>query len=105
MALTIHTSSSAEVKEKVEVYLNSRSGRSWLFLGWALPFMILGILCVSTNNKIILFFEHLGFQSRLFKRILSALFLSVALQPKFGLDLLTVEASRSHTHTQPVGLF
>ena len=31
---------SAEVKERVELYLHSPSGPSWTFLGWTLPFII-----------------------------------------------------------------
>ena len=38
MALTIHPPSSAEVIERVEVYLYSTSGSSWPVIGLSLPF-------------------------------------------------------------------
>jgi hypothetical protein len=38
------TSSSAEVRERVELYLYSPSGPSWPVLGWPLPLLLTGLL-------------------------------------------------------------
>jgi hypothetical protein len=52
--------SSAEVKERVELYLNSTSGLSWPVLGltWPLPFLY-------TEVQIFFFFKNLGAISKL----------------------------------------
>jgi hypothetical protein len=43
--------SSAEVKERVQLYLYSPSGPSWPVLGWTLPFIIyLGLWVTSQRN-------------------------------------------------------
>ena len=49
VALTTHPPSSAEVKERVELYLYSTSGPSWPVLGWTLP---LSLPFLETVNKI-----------------------------------------------------
>ena len=43
--------SSAEVKERVELYLYSTSGPSWPVLGWTLPFYFMYILPKDFWNK------------------------------------------------------
>ena len=40
MALTTHTSSSSEFKERAEIYLSSSAVPSWPILGWTLPFSV-----------------------------------------------------------------
>ena len=40
--------SSAEVKERVEIYLYFPSGSSWRFLGWTLPFLYLSFTFIIT---------------------------------------------------------
>jgi hypothetical protein len=43
-----HTTSSVDVKERVELHLYSPSGPSWLFLGWPLPLLLLGNIRLQT---------------------------------------------------------
>ena len=50
------TLSSAEVKERVELYLYSPSGRSWPVLGWTLPLLFRNVLLPQWKLK----FFHLN---------------------------------------------
>ena len=41
------TPSSAEIKERVELYLHSRYGSSWPVMGWTLPLTFIGMTICS----------------------------------------------------------
>ena len=43
--------SSAEVKERVELYLCSPSGPSWPVIGWPLPLLLIALRHVSVTGR------------------------------------------------------
>ena len=52
------TPSSAEVKERVELYLYSPSGASWPVLGWILPLLLPSCMCVYIYIYIYIYIIH-----------------------------------------------